>query len=504
MTNTPDETLEAYIQGLLIDAEPDVSRSEETGTHNSGRNETIALVDTITLVADGKLVKPSHSNNHSESAQNHFEKNSDSRPEGQSEGGDEGEGIDIIRSKKLSLVDNQNSKYSPSLSKDTTSSKTPAREMLVSDLSTCKTEESNGIKAEGLNHELATSELSSERDGGIKGEGVIHDESPTAPAKDSVSAGASHQLSRATADNALGENRFGGITEYLSAQPPHSHEPELVLKSKHAPSIQEQVALLEEHKRQKLQEMLSRQALPKVKPVEAKTEVKARVEAKPATDTKLDLDTRVTDKTTSETATKPVLKVTAPDTKIEADTRHLDHIDTQVVVESATEEAQGVYKLLEWGENGRPIWAEGEFDALFFDVAGLTLAVPLVALGQIVNLNKKPTSIAGQSEWFMGMFSTSLGDLRTVNTALFVMPERYNPEFLNTAKFIISIDGLPWGLAVDKVNQPVRLKPEDVNWRTERGKRPWLAGTVKSKMCALIDIPQMAKLLDQSDRNRRT
>jgi purine-binding chemotaxis protein CheW len=100
----------------------------------------------------------------------------------------------------------------------------------------------------------------------------------------------------------------------------------------------------------------------------------------------------------------------------------------------------------------------------------------------------------------MGLLPSPRGNIKTVNTALFVMPERYDDKFLHTARFVISIDGLPWGLAVDSVNQPTRLQPDAVKWRSNRSKRPWLAGTVKSAMCALIDIPQMGKLLLDSEK----
>jgi len=156
---------------------------------------------------------------------------------------------------------------------------------------------------------------------------------------------------------------------------------------------------------------------------------------------------------------------------------------------------------LVWEANGRPPWAQGNFDVLLFKVSGLTLAVPLVALGQIQPITDALTPIFGQADWFMGLQPTALGKIRTVNTALFVMPERYDEAFLKTAKLVISINGLEWGLAVDSVNQPITLSPDAVKWRSERSKRPWLAGTVKEQMCALIDVPMMGKLLLDADTN---
>lgn len=156
---------------------------------------------------------------------------------------------------------------------------------------------------------------------------------------------------------------------------------------------------------------------------------------------------------------------------------------------------------LEWLENGRPQWAQSRFDVLLFKVSGLTLAVPLISLGQIQPLTDELTPLFGQADWFMGLQPTPAGKIRTVNTAKFVMPERYDESFLKTAKYVVSINGVPWGLAVDSVNQPIALMPDDVKWRTDRSKRPWLAGTVKDHMCALLDIPRIGQMLIDADKN---
>ncbi|UTF60769.1 chemotaxis protein CheW [Gilvimarinus sp. DA14] len=169
----------------------------------------------------------------------------------------------------------------------------------------------------------------------------------------------------------------------------------------------------------------------------------------------------------------------------------------------AEEAAESLRQELQWAANGRPQWAQDDFEVLLFKVCGLTLAVPLITLGQITPLTDELTPLFGQADWFMGLQPAPSGKVRTINTAKFVMPERYDPVFEQTAKYVISINGVPWGLAVDKVEQPIRLNPEDVKWRSERSQRPWLAGTVKAHMCALLDIPKMGELLTKADRNAR-
>ena len=156
---------------------------------------------------------------------------------------------------------------------------------------------------------------------------------------------------------------------------------------------------------------------------------------------------------------------------------------------------------LEWMPNGLPQWAQSRFDVLLFKVSGLTLAVPLISLGQIQPITSELTPLFGQADWFMGFQPTPQGKIRTVNTAKFVMPERYDENFVKSAKYVVSINGVPWGLAVDSVNQPISLMPDEVKWRGNRSKRPWLAGTVKEHMCALLDIPMIGQMLIDADKN---
>jgi purine-binding chemotaxis protein CheW len=176
-------------------------------------------------------------------------------------------------------------------------------------------------------------------------------------------------------------------------------------------------------------------------------------------------------------------------------------IETSAVVETELLTQQFQIPGLEWMPNGLPQWAQSRFDVLLFKVSGLTLAVPLVSLGQIQPITDELTPLFGQADWFMGLQPTPQGKIRTVNTAKFVMPERYDECFVKSAKYVVSINGVPWGLAVDSVNQPISLMPEEVKWRGDRSKRPWLAGTVKEHMCALLDIPRIGQMLIEADKN---
>ena len=152
----------------------------------------------------------------------------------------------------------------------------------------------------------------------------------------------------------------------------------------------------------------------------------------------------------------------------------------------------------EWLENGRPNWAQSAFDILLIEVNGLKLAVPLIALGQIQTIDTL-TPLFGQSEWFMGLQKSPIGNIKTVNTGKFVMPERYIEE--TTYQYVVSINGLDWGLAVDAIDQPIEIQPDAIRWRKNRQNKMWMAGTVKDHMCVLLDIPAMGDILRQEDQN---
>ncbi|MBM3108484.1 chemotaxis protein CheW [Pseudomonas sp. P66] len=146
--------------------------------------------------------------------------------------------------------------------------------------------------------------------------------------------------------------------------------------------------------------------------------------------------------------------------------------------------------------DGRPAWAAEPFECLLFDVAGLTLAVPLVCLGSIYSLaGHELTPLFGQPDWFLGILPSQGGNLKVLDTARWVMPDRYREDFRQGLQYVISVQGYEWGLAVHQVSRSLRLDPNEIKWRSQRGQRPWLAGTVIEHMCALLDVAELAELI---------
>lgn len=139
-------------------------------------------------------------------------------------------------------------------------------------------------------------------------------------------------------------------------------------------------------------------------------------------------------------------------------------------------------------------------DCLIFKVAGLKLAIPLPLLGGVFNVTDKVTPLFGQASWSLGVWQGEMGKLTIIDSAQLIMPERGLSLEDTGYGFFIQLDRSPWALACQEICDTVTLVHDSIKWRGETSKRPWLAGTVISEMCALIDVPGLMQLLTENVR----
>jgi purine-binding chemotaxis protein CheW len=143
-------------------------------------------------------------------------------------------------------------------------------------------------------------------------------------------------------------------------------------------------------------------------------------------------------------------------------------------------------------------YRQGRFQALFFEVAGLKVAVPLKALGGIHQLGKI-NSLIGKPDWFKGVMLYREQKINTVDTARWVMPEKYDETLQQKLnyQYVIMLGTSDWGLCCEALVNTFVLEQDDVKWREAEGKRPWMAGLIKKHMCVLIDVDAMIDLLNR-------
>jgi len=182
-------------------------------------------------------------------------------------------------------------------------------------------------------------------------------------------------------------------------------------------------------------------------------------------------------------------------------------VETELMVEAKKavddEVIKSIYNAIEKPEpqiatNCESDYFDGEFQALFFEVAGLTLAVPLKALGGIHQLGEV-NHLFGKPKWFKGVMLNREEKLNVVDTACWVMPEKYDDKLEASLdyQYLITLGDSQWGLLAENLINNITLSKEDVKWHKNKSKRPWLAGVIKEKMCALIDVDNLYILLEK-------
>jgi purine-binding chemotaxis protein CheW len=145
-------------------------------------------------------------------------------------------------------------------------------------------------------------------------------------------------------------------------------------------------------------------------------------------------------------------------------------------------------------EPGVPDWADSAFQCLTFSVSGLVLAVPLVKLNGIIEVEDEITPMPGHQPWFLGLTRHLEQQVKVVDIGRIVLPEGRDYAPVDPSRVIL-FDDSRWGIACEGETRMITLSSEGVRWRTSRSRRPWLAGTVIEHMCAILDVDALASEL---------
>nr|WP_136249932.1 chemotaxis protein CheW [Ningiella ruwaisensis] len=143
------------------------------------------------------------------------------------------------------------------------------------------------------------------------------------------------------------------------------------------------------------------------------------------------------------------------------------------------------------------------FQALYFEAAGLTLAIPLTELGGIIKMQAL-SQLPGKASWLLGVLLKDQSKYQCVNTAKWVMPEKYGPalEASINYEYAVQLGKTPWALACEVLESTHEINQDEVKWRKPDTKRPWLAGMIKEKMCALIDAEALVRQLESKQNTK--
>ena len=149
--------------------------------------------------------------------------------------------------------------------------------------------------------------------------------------------------------------------------------------------------------------------------------------------------------------------------------------------------------------DGIPSWAHPDFQCLFFNVGVVKLAVPLVKLKGVVPFPEKVARPPKSPDWYLGLYMNRGQHVKIIDTAELILPDGYNgkKEACEPNKVIFIGEG-ELGLVCSDIGDVVKLNESEVRWREQdNSKRPWLFGTVKKHLCALVDTAGIIKMLRQ-------
>ncbi len=193
-------------------------------------------------------------------------------------------------------------------------------------------------------------------------------------------------------------------------------------------------------------------------------------------------------------APEPKIEVKAhPKPRIKHDPKPVPVVAKEVVVaqtrQAATKTEGKIMPL-----SVMPEWSQQEFQALFFKIDKMILAVPLTELLRTITFDRKVSKIPEQPSWFMGLMDELDSRIGVLDSGQLILGKsrgmQRNMQDNPYKSILITADGR-WGLACDGVLSIGKLTPEKVRWRTYRQKRPWLIGTVIDELVAVIDIQKL-------------
>lgn len=251
----------------------------------------------------------------------------------------------------------------------------------------------------------------------------------------------------------------------------------------------------ETEERKKLRELIA--AVPSVGTA-AETRTETAAEAVTETETAAETVTETAEETQTETAAETETETQAEtETAVASETGELvseKHLAGVREEQEAAAEAAAASSVKAEEPEWNNIRYEGERQCLFFTAGGIKLAVRLADLGGISNM-AQITRMPGPA-WYLGMMPVRDRKFRIVDTVKWMVPES-DQSALAPYRYVIHLGSSGWAIGCHELLSSEKVDRESVKWRETPGQRPWLAGIVKTKMCVLLNVEELVKLLEQ-------
>lgn len=139
-------------------------------------------------------------------------------------------------------------------------------------------------------------------------------------------------------------------------------------------------------------------------------------------------------------------------------------------------------------------WEAAPFQSLLFSVNSVKMVVPLIQLHSIVNLTAPIKHVQSDAAWFMGLLPWRGTHIKVIDICKLMAMEGAEFKGLDESapKRLVLIKDGSWGFVCDDVSKVFTLDSDQIQWRMDRTRRAWLAGTVIEHMCVLLDMDEFA------------
>jgi len=155
--------------------------------------------------------------------------------------------------------------------------------------------------------------------------------------------------------------------------------------------------------------------------------------------------------------------------------------------------------------NGEEIASVKEVDSdpkliklLLFRVAGIPLAISHDVVANIVEVARDSLDgVVAKDGYIAWEFMQDGIMVRVIDTRTVILPNGHPGRETNEAKGkaqIIVFNDFPYGLMCDEVAETVEVRHQDIDWRSQRSTRLWLAGMVKGHNHAMLDVAEIINI----------
>lgn len=128
---------------------------------------------------------------------------------------------------------------------------------------------------------------------------------------------------------------------------------------------------------------------------------------------------------------------------------------------------------------------------LTLKVGELTLATTLSGCSGVVSYPDSVSTLPEQPDWFLGLFQYRGANIAIADAGRLVNHGRSgyrrslsDQPYLN----VLLLKGRKWAVACDDIGEIVQPLNDEICWREQKEKMPWLMGTMAKPSAAIIDM----------------